>query len=510
MNPNFSASFRAVILAFIAPAALAIGLSCATQATAQANQSGPSAQPHAANSVLPQEASVHSLFVSDIHFDPFHDPGKAKELVGAPVANWKSILSAPSLADQPQAFAALQQSCHAKGVDTPYVLLRSSLQAMHARQPDAKFMMVSGDLVVHAFPCRYATLLPNAAPADYQAFVVKTISFVMQELRAEFPGVPVYVSLGNNDSGCGDYKLDADSDFLAQTAKIVAEGLPAAERANAIKEFAEGGYYSIAMAEPMRNTRLIVVNDLFLSPKYTTCGGDADTAPAKAQMAWLERQLQQARESGQKVWVMGHIPPGIDPVSTVTELRDVCGGQAPVAFLSSDKMAGLLVEYADVVRLGLFGHTHMDEMRLLEPEGGEPQNADAHRVPVKVVPSISPVDGNIPSFTDARVNPSSATLENYDVISASNRTGIATAWTAEYDFAKTYREPEFSSSSVKKLIDEFRADRSAAAAASQAYIRDYFVGDMSPALIPFWPEYVCALSNQTAKGFAACVCSPAQ
>ena len=29
-------------------------------------------------------------------------------------------------------------------------------------------------------------------------------------------------------------------------------------------------------------------------------------------------------------------------------------------------------------------------------------------------------------------------LENYDVIAASNQTGIATAWTTEYDFAKTY------------------------------------------------------------------------
>jgi len=510
MIPSFPTSFRAFILAFAAPAALVIGLAFTPQALAQANQSSSPAQPRPTNSDPAEEASVHALLVSDIHFDPFHDPAKAKELVAAPANRWKFILSAPSSADQQQAFAALQQSCHAKGVDTPYALLRSSLQAMRARQPNAKFMMVSGDLVVHAFTCRYATLFPSSAPGDYQAFVVKTIGFVMEELRAEFPGMPIYVSLGNNDSGCGDYKLDAASEFLAQTGKIVAEGLPSSQRPDAIKEFGQGGYYSINMAEPMRNTRLIVVNDVFMSPKYATCGGDADAAPATAETAWLERQLHQARESGQKVWVMGHIPPGIDPFSTVAKFRDVCGGQAPVAFLSSNKMADLLVEYADVVRLGIFGHTHMDEMRLLESEGGDPQNAAAHRVPVKVVPSVSPVDGNNPSFTDARVNPSSATLENYDVVSASNQTGIATAWTIEYDFAKTYHEPEFSSSTVKRLIDEFRTDRSAAAATSQAYIRDYFVGDMSPALTPFWPEYVCALNNHTDKTFAACVCSTPQ
>ena len=333
---------------------------------------------------------------------------------------------------------------------------------------------------------------------------------VIEELRAEFPGMPVYVAMGNNDSGCGDYQLDAGSDFLAQTGKIVAAGLPTSQQPEAIKEFGEGGYLSVTMAAPMRNTRLIAVNDVLLSPNYSTCGGERSAAGGKAEMAWLARQLQEARESGQRVWVMGHIPPGIDPFSTVAKFRDVCGGQAPVEFLSSDKMADLMVEYADVVRLGVFGHTHMDEMRLLEPEGGEAQGAEADRVAVKVVASISPVDGNTPSFTEARVNPNSATLENYTVIAASNQTGVATTWSPEYDFAKTFHEPEFSASTVKKLIDEFRIDRFANTAASQAYIRDYFVGDMSLELTPFWPEYVCALDNHTAKAFAACVCSTPQ
>ena len=97
----------------------------------------------------------------------------------------------------------------------------------------------------------------------------------MGELRASFPGVPVYVALGNNDTACGDYRLDAGSDFLAQTGRIVAEGLPPSQRQQALKEFAKGGYYSLTMEAPMRDTRLIVVNDIFLSPKYSTCAGTA-------------------------------------------------------------------------------------------------------------------------------------------------------------------------------------------------------------------------------------------
>ena len=161
----------------------------------------------------------------------------------------------------------------------------SSLQAMRSRQPDAKFMTVSGDLIAHSFSCRYTTLLPGSTQSDYQAFVLKTLSFVMGELRASFPGVPVYVALGNNDTACGDYRLDAGSDFLARTGRIVAEGLPPSQQQQALKVFAKGGYYSLTMAAPMRDTRLIVVNDLFLSPKIHA-PVPADPTPLRPLRKW--------------------------------------------------------------------------------------------------------------------------------------------------------------------------------------------------------------------------------
>jgi sphingomyelin phosphodiesterase acid-like 3 len=500
-------SFRSLPLTTLVLAGLFIALAPLPGALAQAARPALAVQARSIHPAQAEERTIPALFVSDIHFDPFHDPARVQKLAAAPVSQWRGILSAPPSSNQQQAFAALQQSCQARGVDTPFALLHSSLQAMRSRQPDAQFMTVSGDLIAHAFSCRYAALVPGATPSDYQEFVLKTMSFVMEELRTAFPDVPIYVALGNNDTACGDYQLDAGSDFLAQAGRIVAEGLPPSQRQQVVKEFGEGGYYGIAMAEPMHGTRLIVLNDLFQSPKYHSCAGKPDPAAASKQMLWLEQQLMQARQSGQKVWVMGHIPPGIDPYSTAARFRDVCGGQAPVLFLSSNKMAGLLVEYADVVRLGIFAHTHMDEMRLLEPEGREPQAPGEHRVAIKMVPSISPVDGNAPSFTVARVNPSSAMLQNYKVIAASNQTGIAAAWTTEYDFGQTYHEAQFSPATVQELIGEFKTDRGAKTAVSEAYIRNYFVGDRSVELSPFWPQYNCAMDNYTAQAYAQCVCS---
>lgn len=256
------------------------------------------------------------------------------------------------------------------------------------------------------------------------------------------------------------------------------------------------------MAAPMRNTRLIVLDDIFMSPKYATCGGRQDTSAAAAQIAWLQKELAEARRRRQRVWVMGHIPPGVDIYSTFAKMRNICGSDKPEMFLASGQLGEILVQNADVVRLGIFGHTHMDELRLLGPDGG----ARGGGVAVKMVPSISPVDGNNPSFTVARVDPATATLVDYSVYSASNQTGLATSWTKEYDYGQTYHQAAFTAAALEKLIADFRGDPDARTDASRAYINDFFVGDRSSLIKPLWPQYVCALSHSTAKGFAGCVC----
>ena len=484
-------------------------VSLSSVAVAQMTSSPHQQTARAAQTASRVNATIPALLVSDIHFDPFHDPARVQQLVGAPVSHWGSILSRPPSPNQRQAFTALQQTCHARGVDTPETLLRSSLRAMHARQPDAKFMLVSGDLVAHAFSCRYTTLFPHATPAEYQSFVEKTIRYVIGQLRATFPRIPMYVALGNNDSACGDYRLDAGNNFLADTARIVASGLPASDRAAEIQDFAQSGSYSLTMAPPMQHTRLIVIDDLFVSKNYRSCAGQPDSAPADAEIAWLQNQLAQARQAGQRVWVMGHIPTGIDPYATARRLGAMCGHVNPVLFLSSTKLADLLIDYADIVRLGIFAHTHMDEIRLLQPQHADPDSASS-AVAIKMIPSISPVDGNDPSFTIARVNPSSAMLQNYKVVSASNHTGVATHWSVEYDFAHTFHQLQFSPSTVRALIAEFAADPDANTGVSRQYIRHYFIGDRSTELKPFWPQYVCALANHSVESYAACVCSAAK
>ena len=68
-------------------------------------------------------------------------------------------------------------------------------------------------------------------------------------------------------------------------------------------------------------------------------------------------------------------------------------------FLASDALATTLADFPDVIRLALFGHTHMDEFRVYH------HRRDRRTIPVKLVPSITPVNGNNPAFTLAEIDP---------------------------------------------------------------------------------------------------------
>ena len=463
------------------------------------------APPMMARAAAPAEkqATVEALFVSDIHFEPFWDPAKAEGLKAAPVSEWDTILAEPASADHAARFAKLQQTCGARRTDTPYTLYESSLQAIHNDAAGAKFVVLGGDLISHDFSCIFKTIFPTAGPAEYRAFVVKTIDFVMLKLRGALPGVPVYGALGNNDSDCGDYQLDPDSAFLAATGKDLVPIVRASQREAELRTFAEGGFYSARLPAPMEHTRILVLDDLFMSQRYATCGGKTNPAPAAAQVIWLEQQLDATRRGHEKVWVISHIPPGVNPYATATKVMNLCSGGTPQMFLSSEALPEAMARYGDVIALAIFAHTHMDEMRLLEPTaaGAPPQG-----VAVKMIPSISPINGNDPAFMVAQIDVATAELKDYRVFVASNQTGIDTDWTEEYDFAKTYKEDAFTAASAADLIAGFKADPTAKDPASQNYTLYFSPGGGLRAIRTFWQPYTCALKDDGVDAFRECVC----
>ena len=450
----------------------------------------------------PAPGTVQALFVSDIHFEPFWDPAKAAKLAAAPATGWKDILAAPDSPSRQQDFNSLQSACKTRGTDTSFPVLQASMTALSLHSAGAKFVTLSGDLMAHAFDCKFKTVLPKATATDYRAFAVKTIQFVISQLQAAAPGIPVYTALGNNDSDCGDYKLDANSDFLKAVGQAVTQNFPAGERDGTLASFSQSGSYSVELPAPLERTRLIVLDDLFFSAKHTACSGQPDTAAQDALYTWLASQLEAAREANQKAWIMAHIAPGVDAYSTLSRASGPCA-TAPKMLLSSDRLAQELME-SDVVRLGIFGHTHEDEIKLLVRGGSaNGPNSPASAIPVKLVAAISPINGNLPSFTVAQIDPATSTLVNYQVITGSDKVN----WKQQYDYRAAYNEESFSGAAITDLVAKFTADTRAATKPSQDYIHNFSIGNPVPLLSLVWPGYVCTMAHQTATDFSACACA---
>lgn len=67
-----------------------------------------------------------------------------------------------------------------------------------------------------------------------------------------------------------------------------------------------GGYYAIE--QKGRKLRLLILNTSLYTKKFWITGVD-ENDPA-GQFEWLDDMLRSAKEMGQTVFIIGHIPPG--------------------------------------------------------------------------------------------------------------------------------------------------------------------------------------------------------
>ncbi len=449
--------------------------------------------------------------LSDLHFDPFYDPARISELRRASITEWPEILSRPESATRVSIFSQLQSACGVRGTDSPWPLVTTALREAKQTQPAPLFVTVSGDLLAHGFICKFRRLEPAATPAEASAFAAKTIAFLTQQLRAAYPSAPVYFALGNNDSGCEDYSETPGSAFLKSAGVSFAASVHDPEaRASLAASFPRFGDYSVMLPAPMQNTRLIVLQDSFESTHYRECNGNPSAAPAAQQIAWLHKELTEARANGEQVWVMAHIPPGIDVYTTYHRYLfapgEACNVKQPQMFLNNGALGDTIAEFGDVVRLAIFAHTHMDEIKLLH-------GPDGNAVPAKLVPSISPINGNDPSFIVAQVTPQTATIKDYEVYSAANAQGAN--WSREYRYSDVYHLPDFSAKSVDQLTIALIDDRSGEDETSRVYERYFLSGGGTFAALGLqrlWPAYSCSLRELDPAKFRRCMCpgAPAQ
>jgi sphingomyelin phosphodiesterase acid-like 3 len=192
------------------------------------------------------------LIISDIHFDPFADPAIVDDLVAADVDGWRAIFES----SKEQGFAQY-------GSDTNHPLMSSALEAAMRLLPRPDFVLYPGDYLAHGFQAKFDASA-GGGPDAYERFVIKTMTFISDRLQDALPEAPVYGTLGNADSICGDYMIAPGESFLAAVSELWAAN---SEHPEAFADFGVGGFYAVPHPT-VRGRDLIVLNNVFWSTSY--------------------------------------------------------------------------------------------------------------------------------------------------------------------------------------------------------------------------------------------------
>ena len=429
------------------------------------------------------------LSVTDFHFDPFYDPKLFRELVQSPPSEWTRI------------FDGSQVSGYGEyGKDSNYNLIVSALKHAALVAPNAAFILLAGDWLAHGFSDTYYHYAGSRDPRGLYEFIDKTITFLTQRIREQFPHIPIYPALGNEDSYCGDYQVQPKGEFLRRTADTWKGLLNNGNDEQAFMQtFPTGGYYT-ASAPGTSKHRIVILNTVFFSTDYRNQCGDPKDDPGGDQLRWLASQLKDAAANRDKVWLLYHIPYGIDAYNSVI----ATGGNTVEKVVSlwqpgyTRTFLTLLDQYRDTILSMLAGHTHMDYFRL-GPDGETGRSSTF----LLVTPGISPIFGNNPGLHVLSYDHKAFSLLDYTTHRLDLAAGSSANWKEEYRFSRAYTLFPVTSANLETLSRSLREEAQTRA----TYIDYYNVGN--PAIPQMtdrtWPLYWCAIGHLTAASFQTCV-----
>ena len=435
------------------------------------------------------------LVFSDVHFQPYINPflPNSTALNIATVAANRALVAQLDAADTSQWPAIFQGSANAAnstpsapGADTNYALLALALASIKQNLGTSPAVLFTGDFLGHGLDQLYPVYSVNKTAAEASAFVDKTLTFVLQQIRAAVGAIPVYFALGNCDSYTG---YGPDSTFLANNAQqlytLALNG--AGNQQDVISGITNGGYYSVEPAG--MNLMIIGLNTIALSPLVT-----ADPTMIAAQFAWFEAKLAEASTAGKKVWLLMHAPPGADEGTTGQSAND--NGQitkATMMWVNSNQTTfmGILEKYPGVIAMCLAGHTHMDEFRLMSPGNT-----------LAITPGISPCFGNNPAYKIFTLNSVSLAPADYSAVNC-NLLVEPSQFNSYYTFSQAYDLEGPLATSLAQLFPTLLASN----AAQKQYQAAFHSGDnaSNPITSTNWPVYWCGIGFMDQQEFFTAV-----
>jgi len=321
------------------------------------------------------------LHLSDTHWDPYYKEGSLAEC-DEPMCCRET--SGPVLYPEDRAgYWGDYRKC-----DTPLRTIESMYRHIAMKHPDVDLIYWTGDLPPHDIwnQTRQANL--------------KVLSGTADQLREFFPGTKILPALGNHESAPvdsfplpfvrGEHSIDWLYNALdTEWQTWIGQGPGPSIR--------YGGYYSVNVAP---NLRVISLNmNYCMNKNFWLLLNSTDPAE---ELKWLMYELQLAEFKGEKVHLIGHIPPGHIDCTAVW----------------SRNLNQIINRYEDTVTAQFYGHTHMNEFQLFYERSSEFDGMDGSRKrPTNIAfigPSVTPYYGLNPAYKIYYVGAEDGLVEDHE------------------------------------------------------------------------------------------------
>uniref|UniRef100_A0A1B6CHV1 Saposin B-type domain-containing protein n=1 Tax=Clastoptera arizonana TaxID=38151 RepID=A0A1B6CHV1_9HEMI len=272
-------------------------------------------------------ATFKVLHISDTHFDPYYQEGTNADC-NEPLCC--RLTNGPALSPST---AAGRWGDYRK-CDTPKKTVDHMLQHISTTHPDVDYILWTGDLPPHD--------VWNQTREENLNILKETV----QQMTKLFPGIPIFPALGNHEAApvnsfpppfvTNDYSIEWLYDELD---KQWHQWLPS----SVSRTVRRGAFYSVLVRPGFR---IISLNMNYCNNKNWWLLLNS-TDPAK-ELQWFIYELQAAEFNGEKVHVIGHIPPGHSDCLKVW----------------SRNFYSIINRYESTITAQFFGHTHYDEFEI--------------------------------------------------------------------------------------------------------------------------------------------------
>ncbi|XP_054158127.1 sphingomyelin phosphodiesterase-like [Oppia nitens] len=357
--------------------------------------------------------------VTDLHIDPYYTPGSNADC-GEPLC-CRSSNGVAINADKAAGVWGDYRNC-----DLPISTLRHALKHISEVHSNALYWMWTGDIAPHD--------IWNVTRHEVLSQIKLVTNLMKQYIR-----VPVYPVIGNhegvpvNSFPPPEVKGDNSISWLYNA---VADEWDYWLPKDAIKTLRYGGYYTV---KPRSGFRIVCINTNYCA-RLNPWSLFNPVDPAN-QLKWLSSELFKAETDGDKVHIIGHIPPD--------------NRECTQAWLYN--FLRIIDRYQDTVLAQYYGHTHRDEFRLLY----SPYYPEMPINLAYIGPSITPFTENNPSYRLYYMDSDSYLVDHetyYFNLTDANRGKKGPKWVSEYKAMKTFNLTSMSPHSWHELVHKFETN----------------------------------------------------